>query len=156
MSTNQAQAHIQKTVTLDKSDLPSFSKYLVGLSLENKINVIALIGDLGAGKTTLTQQIAKTLGINDNIQSPTFVLMNEYVVPQKQITQFKTFTHIDAYRIDNIAEADILDLSNLAKDKTNLIIIEWADKVQSLLPEHYLEVKIQEKGDSREFEIKQK
>lgn len=136
--------------------MPEMARELIALTVKAQTNLIALIGDLGAGKTSITQEIATSLGIKENIQSPTFVLMTEYDLPPQTQTTIKRLIHIDAYRIDRLEEATILDLNTLLKDKNNLVVIEWADKIAPILPKHYLEVQIKEVEDKREFKIKQK
>lgn len=88
-----------------------------------KSGVIALSGDLGAGKTTFVQGFAKGLGIKDKIISPTFVL----------IRQHRQLYHVDLYRIDNFKE---LGLEELFSDKNNIVLIEWAEKIKNLLPKN--------------------
>lgn len=121
------------------------------LSKQN-LNILTLIGDLGAGKTTFTQRLAKHLGIEEAIQSPTFILMNEYVISAKT-SQFKKLFHIDAYRLDNIEEVDILDLAAIASDPRNLIIIEWADKIHDAIKQKHLEASIRVQDQTRQFNI---
>ena len=94
--------------------------------LEAKPKILALNGPLGAGKTTLTKEIAKALGIKDNVISPTYVLETEYKIPDSS----RLFIHIDCYRMESVSE-----LINLGIEKRiahgDLIIVEWADKFKS-------------------------
>lgn len=94
--------------------------------------VLALSGDLGAGKTTFTQYLAKELGVNETVTSPTFVIMKKYPLPND--TQFKYLVHIDAYRLESPEELLVLNLNTELHDKGNLVVIEWAEKVAALLP----------------------
>ena len=94
--------------------------------------VIALNGNLGAGKTTFVQGFAKSLGINDTLKSPTFVLMKIY--PVKRRKNLKHLAHIDAYRIETPREIKHLGLRELLNDKDAVILIEWADRIQRILP----------------------
>ncbi len=87
---------------------------------------IALSGDLGAGKTTLVQAIARELGVTETVTSPTFVVMKQYAVSG---SRFKTLVHIDAYRIEDEAELDVLHIRDLLADRANLVIVEWPEKV---------------------------
>jgi len=92
--------------------------------------VVTLSGDLGAGKTTLTQEIAKALGIKEKVISPTFVIMKKYKTTHDS---FKQLVHIDAYRLEKSQELMSLGWSDLLKDEGNLIILEWPEKVLECL-----------------------
>lgn len=88
--------------------------------------IIGLVGDLGAGKTIFTKGIAKGLGVNNTITSPTFVLMKVY--PVKKHDKIKQLVHIDAYRLDNSTDLENIGINDYS-DKSSVIIIEWADKI---------------------------
>jgi tRNA threonylcarbamoyladenosine biosynthesis protein TsaE len=93
--------------------------------------VVALSGELGVGKTTLTQAIARELGVGENIISPTFVIMKSYKI---QNGPFKTLVHIDAYRLDSVKELERLGWAELIADPKNLILIEWPERVLEATP----------------------
>jgi tRNA threonylcarbamoyladenosine biosynthesis protein TsaE len=93
--------------------------------------VLALHGDLGSGKTTFMQGLAKGLAIERNIISPTFLLMRTYSVKYKHI---QTLYHLDMYRIETEAEAVDLGLHDLMGDHSNIVAIEWPDIVANILP----------------------
>ena len=97
--------------------------------------VVALYGDLGAGKTTLTQAIVIGLGSSDLATSPTFTLVNEY----RGRAGLRIF-HIDAYRLgENAAhEAEASGIAELLDDATAVIIIEWPERLVGLLPDDCL------------------
>jgi len=95
----------------------------------NKSFIIALSGDLGAGKTTLTQEIGHILGIKEKIVSPTFVIMRKYNLTNKK---FEKLIHVDAYRLKNSEDLMKLGWEELIKRK-NLIIIEWPELVPECL-----------------------
>ncbi len=98
-------------------------------------DVLALVGDLGAGKTTFTQGLAAGLGIDAAVTSPTFVLINRYPG-----TGGRALQHVDCYRLSNAAaemwDVGIDDL--FAGD--DIVVIEWADRIPGLLPDDYLEI----------------
>ncbi len=94
--------------------------------------VVALTGDLGAGKTTFSQAFAKALGIDEHVTSPTYVIEKRYPLTNQK---FAHLIHIDAYRLTSADELRKLDWVSTATDPQNLIIIEWADKVAELIPE---------------------
>lgn len=109
-------------------------------------SVIALIGDLGSGKTCLTQGICAGLGIKDYVTSPTFTLINEY---QGRLQVY----HFDFYRIDDSAEVLELGCDEYFYG-TGVCIIEWAEKILSHLPEDRMEIRINRLGETkREFHI---
>jgi tRNA threonylcarbamoyladenosine biosynthesis protein TsaE len=91
-------------------------------------DVICLVGDLGAGKTTLVQGISAGWGSLDNASSPTFVLVNVYRRPAGE-----QLYHLDAYRLAGVEEAEDLDLDTIIA--SGPLIIEWADRIQAALPE---------------------
>jgi tRNA threonylcarbamoyladenosine biosynthesis protein TsaE len=111
-------------------------------ALLEKGDVIALQGDLGAGKTTLVQGIASGWGSAESVTSPTFVLVNQYDRPDGQ-----RMSHLDAYRLDNLTQAEDLDLDHY-QDKGPLIV-EWAERIKNLLPEQHLWVELFHVGESR-------
>ena len=89
-------------------------------------DVIALTGELGAGKTTLVQGIAGALGYDGAVTSPTFTLVREYRTPTLPLV------HADVYRLDRVQDALDLGLDETAED--GVLIIEWGDAVDALLP----------------------
>ncbi|HRH26380.1 MAG TPA: tRNA (adenosine(37)-N6)-threonylcarbamoyltransferase complex ATPase subunit type 1 TsaE [Candidatus Paceibacterota bacterium] len=93
--------------------------------------VITLSGDLGAGKTALTQAIARKLGVTENVSSPTFVVQKTYPLSTPNPQGFTQLIHIDAYRIENQAEAEVLKLQELLHTQGVLFIIEWPEKLPS-------------------------
>ena len=93
--------------------------------------IIALRGDLGAGKTTFTQALAKELGITESVQSPTYVLMKSYPI---SFGHFTKFIHIDAYRLDSPEEFSALKPEEFLSNPQNLVVIEWPERVEGVLP----------------------
>jgi tRNA threonylcarbamoyladenosine biosynthesis protein TsaE len=111
-------------------------------------DLVCLIGDLGAGKTTLVQGIAGGWGSLDPATSPTFVLVNVYRRPDGG-----QLFHLDAYRLSGPAEAEDLDLDNLLENGP--LVIEWADRIQPALPDERLWVHMNWIDDEhRDFLIK--
>ncbi len=98
-------------------------------------DILALAGDLGAGKTTFVQGLARGLGITVPVTSPTFILINRYVAADGRVLQ-----HADCYRLAN-APAEMWDvgLTDLFAGD-DIVVIEWADRIPGLLPEEYMEV----------------
>lgn len=107
--------------------------------------VITLASDLGGGKTTMVRGIAAGLGSNDHVSSPTFTLNKQYKAGQK------TIQHFDFYRLPEPALM-AYELADSLDDPSNIIIIEWADTLQHILPKDYLKVTIKRTGeDSRQI-----
>lgn len=125
-------------IKFNKKDIPKISKKILNKILKTKnkkAKILALSGELGAGKTTLTQELANQLGIKENIISPTFVIMKIYNInsTSKYYSHFKKLIHIDAYRLDSHKELLKIGWSELIGDKDNLIIIEWPERVENCL-----------------------
>jgi tRNA threonylcarbamoyladenosine biosynthesis protein TsaE len=99
-------------------------------------DVICLVGDLGAGKTTLVQGICVGWGSLDQASSPTFVLVNVYRHPNQQ-----KLYHLDAYRLANASEAEDLDINGL--QESGPLVIEWADRIQPVLPDERLWINLE-------------
>ena len=97
-------------------------------------NVIALSGDLGAGKTTFVQGFSKALGIKYKITSPTFLIIRRYQVSSIKHRVFKNFFHFDLYRIHKAKELLDLGFGRILKDSHNILLIEWPEKIKKLLP----------------------
>ena len=104
--------------------------------------VYSLIGDLGVGKTVLTQGIAKGLGIDEAICSPTFTIVQEYH------TGRMPFYHFDVYRIGCVEEMDEIGFDDYVYGE-GLTMIEWANLIEEILPDHFWQIMIEkdlEKG----------
>lgn len=115
-------------------------------------DVLALTGELGGGKTTFVQGLAKGLGITKNITSPSFLILKKYKVAG---AGFKEFYHIDAYRLENSRYLASLGTEEIIADKNSVVAIEWADKVKKLLPTNAIHISFSYfKGNSRQILIK--
>lgn len=101
--------------------------------------IVALYGELGAGKTTFTQEIGKILKIKKNIISPTFVIMKKYPVTDNF---FNYLIHIDAYRLESDEELKKLGWEEIIQDEKNLIVIEWPERVEGCLPDDACSIKL--------------
>lgn len=105
--------------------------------------VIALIGNLGSGKTTFAQGFARSLGIKEKIISPTFVLIRQYIIPKTK----KTFYHIDLYRLEYIKDLESLGLKEILSNPDNIVLIEWAEKARDIFPLETLCISFKTKDD---------
>mgnify|MGYP001569274609 CR=1 FL=1 len=110
--------------------------------------VLALHGELGAGKTAFTQTLAGLLGVNDSVTSPTFVIMRIYPVNAHDF--FRQLVHIDAYRIESQGEIDVIGFRELLCDPTNLICVEWAGKIEEALPKDALHITLTQSDNLEE------
>lgn len=108
--------------------------------------VYTLIGDLGVGKTVLTQGIAKGLGIDEPISSPTFTIVQVYESGRIP------FYHFDVYRIGDVEEMDEIGFDDYVYGE-GLTMIEWANLIEEILPEHYSQITI-EKDLERGFDYR--
>jgi len=100
--------------------------------------VIALFGDLGSGKTTFTQFLARALGVKKRVPSPTFVVMRAY---DDLNLRGVSLHHYDFYRLDSLEEIRDLGIEEDFKDPKTICVIEWAEKAEELLPEERFEIK---------------
>lgn len=116
--------------------------YKLGQLLTPK-SVICLIGDLGAGKTTMTQSLAKALEVDDYITSPTFTIVNEY---EGRIPLY----HFDVYRIGSSDEMYDIGFDEYI-DGDGVCIIEWANLIEDILPNEYLYIEMNYKETGREM-----
>ena len=106
------------------------------LKLTAGSNVIAFYGTMGAGKTTFIKAICKVLGVPDTVNSPTFTIINEY-----RTKEGKSIYHFDFYRIDKIEEAYDIGFDEFIENGY-LSLIEWPEKIETLLPDNTLRVQI--------------
>ena len=107
--------------------------------------VLALHGDLGTGKTTFTQTLARALGVMETVNSPTFVIMKKYPIEG----DYQTLVHIDAYRVESIDEMTVLGFANLLEEKDTIICIEWAERIADLLPADSIHLSFELVGEKR-------
>ena len=108
--------------------------------------VIALEGNLGSGKTTFIQGLAKGLHIKESVLSPTFLILKEFRI---STFGFEHLYHIDAYRLKNHAEILELGFKDLVKNNQNLIVIEWAGNIKKVLPKNTLKINFVNLGKNK-------
>lgn len=101
--------------------------------------VVALVGDLGAGKTTFTQGFASGLGLKERMISPTFLIHRNYRIKNGP---YKEFFHCDLYRIQSVKELKAIGFPAALKDSRNLFLIEWADRFPAILPKDAIWVEL--------------
>lgn len=131
-----------ESVKIEKiKDLGKAAKELIDNFPEQRI--FAFYGKMGAGKTTYIQAVCRYLGSTDNIISPTFALVNEY-----RSANSGSVYHMDFYRIKNLEEVFDIGYEDYIYSG-NYCLIEWPEKIETLLPDHYVKVKIEvgQKGE---------
>lgn len=92
----------------------------------DEATLVGLSGHLGAGKTAFVKRVAKSLGVSEEVTSPTFIIMKAYEIEHPV---WHRLIHIDAYRLERREELEALDWEGLTADKNNLILIEWPANV---------------------------
>lgn len=113
--------------------------------------VIALYGDLGTGKTSFAQFIGEALGVHDPIQSPTFLIEKIYELRR---SPWQHLIHIDAYRLEDEKELENLGWWEIIKKPENLVLVEWAGKIENILPEDAIHIVLTHVDEStREIQI---
>ena len=125
--------------------LSEVSDYL--LSMRNEADIIAFYGAMGAGKTTLIKNLCHRMGVTDEVNSPTFAIVNEYVTEEGE-----SVSHFDFYRIKKIEEAYDIGFENYF-DSGNLCLIEWPEMIEPLMPEKYIRVEIRHGETDNERKI---
>lgn len=131
-----------KTIFLDKEE----NTRQIGEKLGKMLfpgSIICLVGDLGVGKTTMTQSLAKSLEVDDYITSPTFTIVNEY---EGRMPLY----HFDVYRIGCSEEMYDIGFDEYI-DSEGVCIIEWANIIEDILPEDYLKIELNYKENGREM-----
>jgi len=122
--------------------------------------VLCFYGNLGSGKTTFIQGLAKGLGIKENITSPTFVLLKQYRIKKTKkqknkktcrsaLHAPKNFYHLDCYRLSSVNEALDLGIEEIWDDPSNIIAIEWAEKINDILPKERIDICLEHARDNK-------
>lgn len=115
---------------------------------ENTATLVTLSGDLGAGKTTLSQAIGRALGVKETIVSPTFVIMKRYATKD---ARFSTLVHIDAYRLKGKGELVPLGWEMLLREPRTLILLEWPERVEGAIPKIAFPIVLSHEGDEERY-----
>jgi tRNA threonylcarbamoyladenosine biosynthesis protein TsaE len=125
--------NIERTV-IDKGELGNLAEELIGFANDSKI--WAFYGEMGAGKTTFIREICRKFGVKENVSSPTFSLINEYLD-----IKGKPIFHFDFFRIENEKEAINIGCEEYF-ESGSLCLIEWPEKILNLLPHPHVKILI--------------
>ncbi len=127
-------------------------RLLAGMPGRSRAAVVALRGELGAGKTTFTQGLAKALGVKERPKSPTFLLAKRYDVPGGTYRLW----HLDCYRLNGRQDLVALDLHSVFEDPANIVLVEWPERIGDGLPAQHIEIHMTHAGgDKRTIIIKE-
>lgn len=128
-------------ITKSKTQTQKFASKLAGQILKKgpgkQARILALSGDLGAGKTTFTQGFIKALGVKHHVTSPTFMIVRRYELKNKK---FLNVFHFDLYRIHQSKEILSLDFRKIVRNPENIVVIEWPERLEKLLPKSVMEI----------------
>lgn len=117
-----------------------------------KALIIALEGELGAGKTTFIRGFSKALGVKEKVLSPTFVLIHRHKI-KKSLTfhasRFKNLYHIDAYRLNSGKDLLKLGIKEIFANPESIVLIEWADRVKKVIPKNSMWVYFNHLGKNK-------
>ena len=126
---------MEKQFSINSVDeLSQVSELLI--SWRDKSNIIAFYGPMGAGKTTLIKNLCHKLGVTDEVNSPTFALVNEYPTPIED-----SIFHFDFYRIKKLEEVYDIGYEDYFYSG-RLCLLEWPELIDPLMPEHFIKVEI--------------
>jgi tRNA threonylcarbamoyladenosine biosynthesis protein TsaE len=137
--------YISKSLEETKIIAKTFLDFVLDNKAKDSATVVALYGNLGAGKTAFVKCIAELLGIKETVTSPTFVIMKKYTPPTNTPLPLRKadspergdvykLVHIDAYRLEKAQELEALEFKKLLEDACNIIFIEWPEHVREILP----------------------
>ena len=137
----------KEMITNDSEKTKEFAKMLCQQWLKiNKTKnsnwLVCLYGDLGGGKTTFSQGIGEELSVKEIVNSPTFLIMKKYI-SAKKINKKYTLYHFDCYRITDAQEILDLGWEDIIGGENNIILIEWPERIEKILPEVRLNLKFE-------------
>lgn len=131
-----------KMITKSEGETVKVAKELANKLIKKKSKtavIIALKGELGAGKTTFIRGFSKVLGVREKILSPTFVLIHKHKLsykPNWSDGSHRALYHIDAYRLNSAKELEKLGVKEIFSGPENIVLIEWADRVEKIIPKN--------------------
>ncbi len=105
----------------------------------SQATVIALRGNLGAGKTTFVQGFLRGLGVRSKITSPTFVILKKYKL--KNLKTYKFVYHLDCYRVKSPKEVSEINFKEIFANPSNIVLIEWPERISKIIPKNSIRIK---------------
>lgn len=158
--TQKLAAKLAKTLINERSPVPHGgirAKKIISEGTQRHAKVLALIGDLGAGKTAFAQGFIKSFGVKTHVPSPTFVIFRRYPIHQ-EAGGFKNIFHFDLYRIQKPKEIMELGFKEILNPPTggpeNIVLIEWPEKILKLLPKNTIKIFLSHSKKEKERIIK--
>jgi len=157
--TQKFSANLAKTILAERSPV---SHRGIRAKENLKATVIALSGDLGAGKTTFAQGFIKALGVKHHITSPTFVIFRKYHLSQKSLPgqmkgesqKFLNVFHFDLYRIHDPKEILALGFKKIINNPQNIVLIEWPERIKKILPKNTIWINFEHGRNEKERNIR--
>ncbi len=143
---------VMEIISKNINDTRQFAEYFlenfVMRQKKDSALLVALSGDLGAGKTAFVKELSGLLDIKSDITSPTFVFEKVYNIENDAI-DFKHLVHIDAYRLQEGDSVEFLNLVEKFADKENIIFIEWPERIEEILPKNIVKIEFEFIGDTK-------
>ena len=136
-------SHVNMKIKFQINQLKEVS---VNVKEKIKTNIVLISGEMGVGKTTLIKEVLLSMKVIENVSSPTFSIINEYITGQNKIVY-----HMDLYRIKNISEIEGIGLFEYL-ESGNLCIIEWGDMIEKLIDSKYDKFFISKQNEYRVIE----
>ena len=136
-------SHVNMKIKFQINQLKEVS---VNVKEKIKTNIVLISGEMGVGKTTLIKEVLLSMKVVENVSSPTFSIINEYITGQNKIVY-----HMDLYRIKNISEIEGVGLFEYL-ESGNLCIIEWGDMIEKLIDSKYDKFIISKQNEYRIIE----
>ncbi len=135
MDTEYTVSSLRETSVIAKA----FAVEILKTKPKEEAVVIGFVGELGAGKTTFIKSLVRQLGVSKRVTSPTFLVIRRYSLPKKE--KYKNVFHIDAYRVGG-RDLGGLGFQELVSDSKNIVLVEWADRVNGILPNSIIWIKL--------------
>ena len=128
-------------ISKEEKDTIAFAEKIA--SMVTPGSVIALYGDLGAGKTVFSRAFARAIGVQEAVSSPTYTIVQEYKLEGK----FSYLYHLDLYRINNSRDALAFAVDEFLNDGNSYALLEWPERIEDILPPHTIKIMIKHLED---------